>query len=157
MGPTATTIRWRRFLTWITVGDLLGVASSYGRSDARRPFNLSADLAERSLKKFSEQSGLEIMFSTSVVADVRTRPVVGEMTSAEALRALLAGTPLLAVTDEKTGSIAIRRGDSTGPAKKKKTTKLEERPNACRVAPLAARNHPAKPHFPNPTQHLHHR
>lgn len=135
----------------------LGVASGYDRNAVRRPFNLSADRAERSLKKFSEQSGLEIMFSTSVVADVRTRKVVGEMTSAEALRELLAGTPLLAVTDEKTGSIAIRREDREAPAKRKKTSKLEERPNAYRVAPLAERNHPAKPTFPNPTKHLHNR
>lgn len=139
------------------LGLFLGVASGYGRNATRRPFNLSADLAERSLKKFSEQSGLEIMFSTSVVAGVRTRPVVGEMTSADALRVLLAGTPLLAITDEKTGSIAIRREDSAEPSKRKKTSKLEERPNAYRVAPLAERSHPTKPPFPNPTKYLHHR
>lgn len=124
-----TLIDWRRLVSWIAWGLLLGTASGYGQDIARKSFNLPADLAERSLKKFSEQSGLEIMFSISAVTDVRTRRVVGDMNSAEALRALLTGTPLLAVTDERTGSIAIRRNDSDERARKTRTPAPDERPN----------------------------
>lgn len=126
---TASPYYWRLCLLWTALALLLGPAAVYGQDTARKSFNLPEDSAERSLKKFSEQSGLEIMFATSVVANVRTRRVVGAMSSAEALRALLEGTPLRAVTDARTGTIAIRREDAAGKEKRRETPAPVERPN----------------------------
>src|SRR5882757_8733162 len=63
-------------------------------------FDLPADTATKSLKRFSEQSGREVLFGSTVTQGVRTQPVKGELTPREALDAMLTNTPLIVVQDD---------------------------------------------------------
>lgn len=76
---------------------------------AARPFDLPAAAAEVALKQLSAQSGREVLFPPDLVEGVRTRAVKGTMTPRAALDAMLAGTALVGVQDEKTGSLTVRR------------------------------------------------
>ncbi|MFO1448773.1 MAG: TonB-dependent receptor [Opitutaceae bacterium] len=88
----------------------LVLAASLSAADApRRTFDVPADSADKSIKRFSEQSGLEVFYASSVAEGVRTRGVKGEMTPREALDQMLAGTGLVVVQDEKTGAISLRK------------------------------------------------
>ena len=75
----------------------------------RRAYHLPADVAEKSLKLFSEQSGRSVMFATDKVQGVRTNAVNGEFAVVDALTRLLAGTPLYGIPESQTGGFAIAR------------------------------------------------
>lgn len=74
----------------------------------KKSFNLAADLAARSLKEFSKQSGAEVLIGADLGRNIRTRPVKGVMTSREAIDAMLHGTGLEADFDQTNGSFAVR-------------------------------------------------
>lgn len=74
-----------------------------------RPFDLPADSAEQSLKRFSAQSGLQVLFATELTDGVRANAVKGDFTPMDAADRLLAGTPLRIVRDETTGVISVAR------------------------------------------------
>ncbi|MGH7958652.1 MAG: STN domain-containing protein, partial [Opitutaceae bacterium] len=93
-----------RFLSIVIVAATAVVAAEF----TKKIFDLPVDGAEKSLKRFGEQSGMEVLFPTSAVKGVRTRAVKGEMTARAALDAMLSGTPLVAVADDKTGSVTIK-------------------------------------------------
>lgn len=76
---------------------------------AKAPFDIPADRAENSLKRLSEQSGVEVLFPTDAVAGIRTNAVKGEMTPRAALDAMLSGTGLVAVQGKATGSLTVRK------------------------------------------------
>lgn len=76
---------------------------------ARFVFDLPAEPAEKSLLRFSAQSGQEVLFATQVVAGVVTKPVQGEFTAMEAVSAMLAGTGLVAARDRAGGVLTVRR------------------------------------------------
>src|SRR5690606_33028843 len=82
---------------------------------ARFNFELPADAAEVALKRFSDQSGRQVVFPTEVAEGVRTSEVRGEFTPREALTRMLAGTPLRAQLNERTGAWAIVRETAPGP------------------------------------------
>lgn len=93
-----------------SVALLLIAAAAFGAADtSTKPFNLPADGAERALKLFSEQSGLEVLFPTDTVKGIRTNAVQGQMTARAALEAMLADTGLKIVEDSKTGALTVRR------------------------------------------------
>ncbi|MDB6114383.1 MAG: TonB-dependent receptor, partial [Lacunisphaera sp.] len=75
----------------------------------RKNFNLPAADAVTALKKFSEQSGEQIVYPVEQVRDVTTNAVQGEYTARAALDKMLAGTDLVVVQDEKTGALAVRK------------------------------------------------
>lgn len=77
-----------------------------------KSFDLPAEPAEKSLKKFSAQSGLEILFATETTAGVRTNAVKGTFPPHEAIDLMLAGTGLVATS---TGALVIARQDGTPP------------------------------------------
>src|SRR5687767_11025117 len=77
---------------------------------AKRPFDLPADSAEKSLKRFSVQSGIEVVFATHVTEGVRTVALKGEFPPLEALTRLLAGTTLVSRHDERSGTIFVSKG-----------------------------------------------
>jgi len=83
---------------------LLGVAAS---EESRWDFDLPADSAENSLKRFSQQFAPGVIFPTDLIKGVRTNAVHGRLTGREALDRLLAGTSLRAVHDPQTGGFAI--------------------------------------------------
>ena len=92
------------FLCWV-----LFVSVSSGDDEAKRTFDLPAGDASETLKRFAQQAHREIMFPAEPVDGMRTNAVQGEFTVRQGLDRLLAGTPLRATEDEKTGALAIVR------------------------------------------------
>jgi len=90
---------------------LLQLASSAAET-VKKNFDLPADTAERSLKKFSQQSGVEVVFSSTLTDGVRANRVNGEFTPPEAGARLLAGTGLVLVRDEQTAVYSVARDAS---------------------------------------------
>lgn len=100
---------------WV-IGLILMAGTMAQAADAvRKIFDLPADAAEKSLRRFSAQSGIQVIFPTEVARGVRTRAVVGEFTSREALERMLANTRLKVVPDEKTGALTITRVPDEAP------------------------------------------
>lgn len=79
-------------------------------------YDIPAGTADRSLKQFSEQAGLEVIFSTQIARAVKTNPVKGEMMARQALDAMLADTGLMIIQDQKTGAFTVSRNDLNGHA-----------------------------------------
>ncbi len=81
-----------------------------GAADAgRRSFSLPADDAENSLRLFATQSGLEVLFSRTTTAGVRTNALQGEYAPRDAMARLLAGTPLVATPEPASGALVVSR------------------------------------------------
>jgi iron complex outermembrane recepter protein len=76
---------------------------------AFRSFDIPATTADKSLPKFSEQSGREVLFGHATATKVRTNAVKGSYAPTDALAVLIEGTGLVADTDEKTGAFSISR------------------------------------------------
>jgi iron complex outermembrane recepter protein len=91
-------VAWRqvRVYAWACFATSLMAASS---DTPKKHFDLPADTAEQSLRRFSAQSGVELLYSTEVAAGVRTNAVRGEFLPHEAVERLLTGTGLSAVRD----------------------------------------------------------
>ncbi len=85
------------------------VSVGLGATISKKQYDLPADNAERSIKLLSEQSGMEILYSSALARNVRTNAVRGEFTPREALEQMLAGTGLVAAQDGATGALTIRR------------------------------------------------
>ncbi|HEY0968372.1 MAG TPA: TonB-dependent receptor [Opitutaceae bacterium] len=75
----------------------------------RIAFDLPADSAEASLKRFAEQAGSEVLFASRLTRGVKTNPVKGELSPRDAIDGLLANTGLVAVHDDRTGTFSVRR------------------------------------------------
>lgn len=106
---------------------LLATAALGAAEPVKQRFDLPANTVEISLKRLSEQSGVEVLFPTNFARDVRTNPVSGEFTAREALERLLEGTVLMAAQDAKTGALTVRRrADAT--AEKKAAARAEPTP-----------------------------
>jgi iron complex outermembrane receptor protein len=78
----------------------------------RKDYNISAGPADTALKQFSAQSGEQLLYSTGAVAGVATPAVTGHLTAREALDRLVAGTELTVRQDERTGALAVARGNA---------------------------------------------
>ena len=94
----------------------------FAAQPSKQPFDIPADTAESSLKRLSEQSGVEILFPTDAVAGVFTNSIRGEMTARQALEAMLAGTPLVAVEGKHSRSLTVRRLEAPPAAGSPKST-----------------------------------
>lgn len=113
---------------------LVGAACPAAAEEAaRKSFELPAGAAEENLRGFAQQAGVELVFSVDHVQGVRTKAVRGRLAVREALRRLLAGSPLGFVQDEKTGAFYVSRQPAAPP-------------KAARPAAAATRaNRPGKP------------
>ena len=80
---------------WVSAGEL-----------EKRKFDVPADLADKSLRVFSVQSGTEVLFSSDAASGVRTNAIKGEFLPGEAVKKMLAGTTLY-VRDERDGVFRI--------------------------------------------------
>jgi hypothetical protein len=100
----------------VALGLALPAATAQDAAPARLHFDVPAGTAESSLKRFSMQLRLELVFPTADVAGVRTNAVRGEMTVREALDRMLAGTDLTVAEDAATGMFTIRRGPAPAAA-----------------------------------------
>ncbi|MGH7943955.1 MAG: TonB-dependent receptor plug domain-containing protein [Opitutaceae bacterium] len=88
---------------------MLLIGALQGAEQPRHSFDLPTDTADKSLRRFSQQCGFEVLFATQVAAKVRANPVQGELTPQEAVTRLLAGTGLAATQDQKTGAFTVTR------------------------------------------------
>ncbi len=94
----------RAFACWL--GMIATAAWVSAGEPAARKFDVPADLAEKSLRVFSVQSGFEVLFSSDAVSGVRTNAINGEFLPSEAVKKMLAGTTLY-VRDERDGVFRI--------------------------------------------------
>src|SRR5687768_9257374 len=92
--------RIHRAMAWIAIVAAAWCSWGTAAEPTRRNFDLPAEPAEQSLKRFSAQSGLGVLFVSESVAGVRTNAVKGSFTPREALDLLLADTSLIATQDE---------------------------------------------------------
>ncbi len=86
---------------------LLTAHLAFAATETKRPFDLPADSAEKTLKFFSEQSGHGLIMGADAVGAARTNAVRGEFTAPEALARMLAGTGLLATQDAKSRAFVV--------------------------------------------------
>src|SRR5690606_8422959 len=99
-----------------TLVAFVAVLSSVAAAEATRTlFDIPASSAEKSLRRFSSQSGLQVIFPTAAVRGVRTQALHGEFTIREALERLLASTPLQVVQDDRTGALTVIRQEDAAP------------------------------------------
>jgi iron complex outermembrane recepter protein len=92
---------------WIAFG-LLTASVLHASETDRKAFDLDAGSAEQTLKLFTAQSGVELIYPTNSVEGIRTNPVHGQYEPIDALQIMLAGTPLNILRDQKAGVFAIR-------------------------------------------------
>src|SRR5262245_5456728 len=91
-GTRTSIARWLGAMLLVLAGSCLRAQDSRGPT---RKFDLPADVAEVSLKRFADQYGPGLVWSAEVVKGVKTNAVNGEWTPAEALEQMLAGTRLV--------------------------------------------------------------
>jgi hypothetical protein len=89
---------------------------------AKYPFDLPADLAARTFKLFSVQSGRGLIADADLVREVRTNAVKGDLTPADAAARLLAGTGLAALEDPKNGAFVVHRQNPDPAARRNAAT-----------------------------------
>jgi iron complex outermembrane recepter protein len=88
---------------------LVLVVAGYASEPVKKSFDIPSDTAPRALKQFAAQSGEQLLFSPSEVADVKTLAVKGLLTSREALERMLEGTTLVVAQDKSSGALAVRK------------------------------------------------
>lgn len=111
---------WKRWASSLHVFGLL--ATVVFAAEGKKDFTIPAGTADRSLKQFATQSGVEVVYPAEVVRGVRTPEVKGQMTPADAAGRLLTGTGLASARDPKTGALSIsRRHDPNGSRAAQKT------------------------------------
>jgi hypothetical protein len=113
-------------LVWSAVATLTTAVSA-----AKRNYAVPAGDATKTLKLFSEQSGEQIVYPVDQVRGVKTNPVVGEFTAREALDAMLARSGLIAVQDEVSGALAVKKDT------KPKSPRSASPPRRAAMAPRA--------------------
>jgi hypothetical protein len=125
----------RRFPARVSLGALIGLglltSSALTAAEVvRRSFDIPAGDAAVSLKKFSAQSGEELLYSPDDVRGVQIHAVRGEFVPFVALEVMLERTPLRARQDAKTKAIAITAGTpSRAPPRASETTVPPTPPN----------------------------
>jgi len=100
-------VRWIAAFSLGILSASSALASEAG--NVTKSFNIAAGRAEKTLKKFTDQSGVVLIYATDDVRGVPTNAVSGDLAPTDALQKLLENTPLKVVPDEKPGAFAIRR------------------------------------------------
>ncbi len=90
-----------------------GQCVARGAEAPKTSFDLPPGEAATTLKRFSRQSGEEIIFLVDQVRPLKTKGVTGKLTPREALVRRLEGSGFSAVQDEKSGAFAIRRNPAS--------------------------------------------
>jgi iron complex outermembrane receptor protein len=102
----------RRLVTLLLSFWLLSPALPAAES-VKRAFDIPADVAEKSLKTFAAQAGVEVLFGTATTSKIQTNAVKGTYATRDAITRLLAGTSLVVSEDEKTGALTVSREADT--------------------------------------------
>lgn len=100
--------RWLRRVIGLVVATL-ALAHCGQAAATKLSFDLPEDSAEKSLKRFSEQAGREVLFASDITRGIRTNSVKGEMPPHEAIDRLLANTGLVAVHEAEEGAYSVRK------------------------------------------------
>jgi iron complex outermembrane recepter protein len=118
------TFPWfRRQLFELLLFAALVLSAAAADADSFQSFDIPAGEAERTLKEFATQSGLEVLYSTDAARGVRTKAVKGRLLAREAVKQMLSGTPLYVVSDNKNGVLRIGRiNDPNAPRAAQKAT-----------------------------------
>lgn len=87
---------------------LPAVISAAETSD-KKTFDIPASDAAAALKRFSAQSGTQVIYPERELEGTRTKALKGAFTPAEALDRLLAGSNLRAAHDKQSGAFAVSR------------------------------------------------
>jgi iron complex outermembrane recepter protein len=103
---------FRAVLFW-TVFSLLMVPLFARERPVTRAFDIPGSDAVTALKRFTEQSGNQVIFLEDALENTFTPAIKGEYTPSDAMQRLLAGTGLKADRDEKSGSFAVTRSLAT--------------------------------------------
>jgi hypothetical protein len=100
----------RRILRWgvAVICSVCGALSAPVGDSAIKIFDIPAGDALVTLKRFTSQSGAQVLYSVDEVEGVQTRAIRGRFTARDALDRLLAGTKLSVAQDENTGVLIIR-------------------------------------------------
>src|SRR5580700_3490476 len=93
----------------VCVSAAAGYAAGAGVAVQPVRFDIDAGDAESTLRQFSAQAGVGIVFGVDNIVGVRTCAVHGLFAPVDALRLLLSGTPLMEIQDPATGAFAVRR------------------------------------------------
>lgn len=99
---------FRRFCVLLGLSIFVLASALSAQSEGTRTFNIPADVAEKTLKLFSEQSGRGLIMNADTVGAVRTNAVQGDLKPADALVRMLANTALVATEDRKSGSYVVK-------------------------------------------------
>jgi len=95
------------------------LANDGAQENTEKAFDLQAGDAPKTLRVFSEQSGVQVLFPSEIVEGVQTNAVRGAFTPHGALEQMVSGTRLMVVYDEKTGALGIRlKAPPSDPEKK---------------------------------------
>ncbi len=96
------------------IATVAGAAEESSVAEIRVP----AGPAAETLPELVRQTGLQVFYQSDMVAGVETRRVRGRIPAPDALRRMLAGTPLEAVPDDASGAFVLvaRKGATRGPA-----------------------------------------
>ncbi len=81
---------------------LFGAALAVAAETAKKSFNISAGSAEKTLRAFTEQSGLQIGFPSEIADGVRTNAVEGEFAPIAAAEGQSEGVKLCTLHSELT-------------------------------------------------------
>jgi hypothetical protein len=96
---------WRSAFAALALLTYAALAADSGK----KSFDIPSGPAEKALRVFTEQCGLQVGFPTAIAAGVRTNSVQGEFTPEEAAARLLEGTSLKLVRDERSGAYSVVR------------------------------------------------
>lgn len=81
--------------------------------------------AADTLKRFAEESGIQIIYLVDTVRGIETNTVKGEFTALETIRHLVAGTGLVVAQDDKTEALMVSRRSLKGSAPAKSDASAE--------------------------------
>lgn len=107
---------------------LVATPATWANEPTKYLFDLPAETADRALKRFSEQSGLEVLFPTRVARRVRTHSVKGELEPREALTRMLQGSGLIIIEDQRAKAFSIKPEDPEKNGKRAARPMISDRP-----------------------------
>lgn len=102
---------WTAFLLGLCATPVLQAATPVTRA-----YDIPPGTALVTFKQFVAQSGAQLLYSAEEVEGVTTRSVQGSFTPFDAIRRMLAGTPLEATQDAASGALTVRPRAATGSA-----------------------------------------
>jgi hypothetical protein len=108
-------------------------------------FDLPAGVAAKTLPRFAEQAGTEVVFATEATGRIRTNAVQGRFTPQQAIERLLQGTGLIAERSARTGAFTVLRAPPPPPTRAappptSKTSSDQAKPDDMKPSPAKPKN-----------------